>query len=702
MKRAGEQVVFVDYDQYAGEFGGRMCGPGINEASTSTNSRTGLMFYELNTYDWKGNTPWKRSPQLPAEGTFEGNMDLYASLVLLADSDAKLRGNEAHSNAAEFEAVKASKLSAFASPSLSSSSKGASAVTRSIMPDGYLRVFHPTILMHNMIANLVIYHMVDFQAQKLLGLPPVEEVRHVDNACPWNPNAPDEGKGMQVAIASYIHPLDNPGAWDRLIGAPNDAVPVLVANVVNGPDITVNEDWKRIIDRTAASGKIMLGYVRTGYLGVSEQQFTTRLGSHELSDWIAQILGDVDSWYRLYGDSMGGIFFDEGWNDCGPDNMYADVYKLINRYTKTKHANGNKVPMTVLNPGATMPQCFEETMDTLMTFESSYDHYVNDYVSNGWTPSNPSKIWHIIYDVPEDKVPEVAAMAAERGAGLVEITNGVLPNPYNTMPSESYFSSLTRAVQAGTIDIGPGGSKLHGQGTKVSPPGNLRVSSTDYSSVSLQWDSAGNNVDFYSVYINDDVVAYFPPYVTSATIPMLADGVSLRFYVQSRSGRSHSADSNTVTGRTPKLPGGRTITNFRAQRDGSSTIYKADVLVPYAFLRLFIWVGDEGGCTVAAWPINYDKFYSTCAIVLVEGTNVFYYSGSDARPAQWSWKQVGQADVQQDGHSYTWKLPLSARNINSDPEHFIVQGQGYAPLANAITPCPHRKPDGIRAYCDGQ
>ncbi|KAL9095156.1 MAG: hypothetical protein Q9165_002412, partial [Trypethelium subeluteriae] len=74
-----------------------------------------------------------------------------------------------------------------------------------------------------------------------------------------------------------------------------------------------------------------------------------------------KIESDVDKWYELYGNGIGGIFLDGGWNDCRPNNIYADLYKYSNNYTKRKHPNAS----TVLNPGATMPQCFGSTMDTL-------------------------------------------------------------------------------------------------------------------------------------------------------------------------------------------------------------------------------------------------------------------------------------------------------------------------------------------------
>jgi hypothetical protein len=78
----------------------------------------------------------------------------------------------------------------------------------------------------------------------------------------------------------------------------SNKVSVLVANVLNGPDSKLNTDWAKVLGQAKASGKTIIGYVRTGYLGVSQQAFTTMLGSHDLADWISQIETDVDLWYR--------------------------------------------------------------------------------------------------------------------------------------------------------------------------------------------------------------------------------------------------------------------------------------------------------------------------------------------------------------------------------------------------------------------
>jgi hypothetical protein len=89
-----------------GYFNGRFCENGVDESTVESNTRrvlnlttneaytnmyrTGLMFYELNTWDLKGNSPWKRSVDQPLEGTFQGTVNQLAQITLLMDADAKL------------------------------------------------------------------------------------------------------------------------------------------------------------------------------------------------------------------------------------------------------------------------------------------------------------------------------------------------------------------------------------------------------------------------------------------------------------------------------------------------------------------------------------------------------------------------------------------------------------------------------------
>ena len=55
---------------------------------TDLYGRTGLMFYELNTWDLLGRNPWKRSPDDHPEESFEGSVNQYAQITLLVDPNA--------------------------------------------------------------------------------------------------------------------------------------------------------------------------------------------------------------------------------------------------------------------------------------------------------------------------------------------------------------------------------------------------------------------------------------------------------------------------------------------------------------------------------------------------------------------------------------------------------------------------------------
>ncbi|KAL3428575.1 Spherulation-specific family 4-domain-containing protein, partial [Aspergillus tetrazonus] len=517
---------------------------------------------------------------------------------------------------------------------------------------------------------------------------------------------PSGGKGQQIAVASYINPLADPAAWNRLIAYDSDKMPVLVANVVNGPDSAVDSDWKDVITRGAASGKTVLGYVRTGYLGVSVQKFTTRLGSGDLADWTAQIEEDIDMWYTLYGDNIGGIFFDEGWPECGANNEYVDLYKYINNYTKRKHPGA----FTVLNPGSPMASCFEDTMDTLLTFELSYDAYKNSYTPNDWTPKDPRKLWHIIYDVPESAVAEVAQLAKDRGVSFIEITNDVMANPYDTLPSESYMQAMLDAVEGGSLlneDASPWPSK----GGSAGAVSGLSVLDSDYSSAKLSWNAASNALG-YHVYSGDSIIASVPSSMTALTLGGLASGKSYTLHVAAVGGSGKlSVASNTVTVSTKSLPGGNTISNYKAVPGTDSSTFTADILVPYAFIRLYLW--DSVGCefdTDPGWSVNFKVDEYVCTHYMVEGTTLYKYSGtlpdgSSAPP--WAWTSMGAITLDVTGYTYKWTLPIGTSTI--DTSKFVVQAQGYNPLINVFEPDPGAydckgssmcTTPGLLAWCD--
>ena len=139
-----------------------------------------------------------------------------------------------------------------------------------------------------------------------------------------------------------------------------------------------------------------------------------------------------------------------------------------------------------------MAQCFEDTMDALLTFESSYETYTSSaFTPNDWTPKDDRKIWHIVYRVPEGKVAEVAALAAKRGVGYLEMTDDDNPNPYDNVPSEAYMQSAMSVVSGGTVRkdaaTALGGSYVAGV------PSDAAIIASDYTSATITWYVLGSS-----------------------------------------------------------------------------------------------------------------------------------------------------------------------------------------------------------------
>ncbi|KAL2076239.1 hypothetical protein VTL71DRAFT_1182 [Oculimacula yallundae] len=141
--RAGNSVRFVDWDSELEYRHGRFCESGVDEATKESNSRVGLMFYELNSFDTLGNSPWKREPSEELQGTFMADLSILGQIQLFVDPNAKL--NYEYQASSSVAAAKAgnSKAGIFAP-----------------IVDGYRRVFHPQIGGHLMIADLIIDRMV--------------------------------------------------------------------------------------------------------------------------------------------------------------------------------------------------------------------------------------------------------------------------------------------------------------------------------------------------------------------------------------------------------------------------------------------------------------------------------------------------------------------------------------------------------------
>jgi hypothetical protein len=523
----------------------------------------------------------------------------------------------------------------------------------------------------------------------------------VDGDSSMDPDSPiltlPAGSNQQIALASYIHPVSGKEDWDRMFAIDNAKGTLLVANVLNGPNNKRNTDWEDVMKRAKGAGKKIIGYVRTGYLGIPEDTefvFKTRLGSRALSDWIAQIEEDVEMWYKLYPNLIDGIFFDEGWNHCGPNDqgtLYSDVYDYINANTKRKH----KDAYTVLNPGDRMPECFKNSADTLLTYESNYTNYIGGlYKPLDWTPSDARKIWHIVYKVPQSELGNVAALSRQRGAGLIELVDNDLPNPYDKLPSRDYMAAMLNVIPGGSLKIDePSPLGLITPSPLTNNPSDLDITSIGYTSASLKWFASG---DSFEMRVNGVPAYQFQGSIKEVTIGGLEPGTSYTFQVAALGPRGNVwASTSTATRTTLSLPSSGTIAEYSSTNTADKTIVKADVLVPYAFVRLFFW--DSIECDFEkdpAYPAIYNnKGAYVCAKYMVENQKLYRYSGPPRTNPQenikWAWTPVdgdSKVPLTTTGYTNEWTVPMGSSKFNT--KKFLVQAEGYSPTNMAVYPDP--------------
>jgi hypothetical protein len=485
-----------------------------------------------------------------------------------------------------------------------------------------------------------------------------------------------------IAVASYINPRQSPAMWLQLIASDPTKMNFVVANVLNGPGSQTDPSWTDVIQQVHDKGIKVLGYVDSGYMGLPGQ--LTRLGTKSAADWIVQAEQDVDAWYRLYGDAIDGIFFDDGFNDCtGTNAKVPQWYVELDEYVKIRHPEPDGYALTVLNPGTIIPSCYANTADILLTFEGSYDSYIGNNIENpilnyrplDWA-ADPSKIWHIIYKVPVLNIPQVAELSRTYGAGYIEITNDILPNPYDDLPDTAYWLAEQAAVTGATPVIAPAPDR-NPSGPPPSTPRNFGLSprGVDYTSVGLQWASVNRNLARYQISIDDQLVATLPAGMTSVTIGNLKPGgleqhtVSITAESQSGQASAPAVLPNTI--RTMALPdnGQTTINGMQITGNSDSVVYKATFLMPYAFHRVFVKSNDlDAKC----WIVR-DNF---CAHWVIENGNLLSFASDDGNV--WKWDMVRALTPVVQGYNWTWTV--SASDIAGASDGAAFQGEGYSPL----------------------
>ena len=237
------------------------------------------------------------------------------------------------------------------------------------------------------------------------------------------PVAAETGEGQHLAIPSYFYPGP---LWDQMA----QAVPTVRLAIINpnsGPGTSSNADYVNQVRKSQSAGLTVLGYIYTSY------------GARADTD----IKAEIDAYANWY--HTDGIFFDESSTDCARQDYYAG----LTAYARQR-ASGHAAVRTVLNPGMATNECYMSVADVIVTFEGDGATYQSGYSAPSWVSHYaPDHFWHLIHNVAtEQQMQAVIQLSKQRRAGWVYVTPDVEPNPWDTLPSGSYWSGEVAAARA--------------------------------------------------------------------------------------------------------------------------------------------------------------------------------------------------------------------------------------------------------------
>jgi hypothetical protein len=214
-------------------------------------------------------------------------------------------------------------------------------------------------------------------------------------------------RDLDLLAPAYVHPLEDPGAWERLVAlAP--ALRAVVVNVHDGPGEEEDPAYTTVLERLGETGVRIVGYVDTGY--------GRRAG--------ADITADVETWLARYG--VHGVFLDQVSSSLELLDHYAEV---------TVAARARGADYVVLNPGTAPHPGYLDLANVTVTFEGSWADY-RRLEEPEWVRRVPaSRFAHLVHGVPHAAAVHAAVrLARRRHARTVYVTTGTGANPWNRVP----------------------------------------------------------------------------------------------------------------------------------------------------------------------------------------------------------------------------------------------------------------------------
>lgn len=209
-----------------------------------------------------------------------------------------------------------------------------------------------------------------------------------------------------AGVPAYFYPWPASTWWQQVaVLRPGS---VIIVNPASGPGDAVDPRYTAAIERARSRDLVILGYVDSDYGAIAVDHVADEVSRHR-------------TWY-----SVDGIFLDRVAPDGSSLAHYTDIAGRV-------HEAGLSVAFNAGQPDVDVR--YAEVADHLVVFEGPLSAYHNCRFP-GWSAEvGPERLWHLVYGVATaDEMRDVVARAAASNAGIVYVTDGILPNPWDHLP----------------------------------------------------------------------------------------------------------------------------------------------------------------------------------------------------------------------------------------------------------------------------
>jgi len=229
---------------------------------------------------------------------------------------------------------------------------------------------------------------------------------------------------QSMLVPMYIYP--NPSTDWATADAGGARVAYMIMNPASGPGGSVDPNYVAAVAAAQAAGRKVLGYVDTSYASIAA----------------ATVDGNVDTYYGWY--HVDGIFLDQ---------VSTGSADLAYYQARAAHVRTHSPSYVALNPGIPpTDHGYLSVGDTTVVFEGSYATF-QTWTSPAWLDTFPApRKAHLVYAAPDAvAMQDAIALSRARGAGFAYVTDDVLANPWDALPS--YFAAELSEMAATCVAI---------------------------------------------------------------------------------------------------------------------------------------------------------------------------------------------------------------------------------------------------------